>query len=429
MASIGTLYLSKGAAATPRIKAIAVLAGVKFDTPANYVHYETNKTPEFTSRFPHGKVPALETPEGFLLAETSAVARYIISRGTPNASVLLGGTPEEQALVEQWIHFADTEIQPYSGLLNSLFTHKIPYSKPLHLDNTSRVERAFNTLEKVLETKTFLVGERLTLADLSVATIVLRAAKVYLDNSNISKFPSVVRFVETILNQPQIAQFWTVQWPEKALTYTPPAKDTKKKEEKSKAAPAEKPKKVEKPKKKEPEPEEEEEEDLVPREEPKAKHPLDSLPKSTFNLEDWKRAYSNKETKGPGGAVEWFYENFDKEGFSVWRCDFKYNNELTLVFMSSNQIGGFFNRLEASRKYLFGSLGVLGESNNSVITGVFITRGDDIKFSVDCAPDWESYEYKKLDLANDSDKKFFEDALAWDLELDGKKWADGKNFK
>ena len=95
--------------------------------------------------------------------------------------------------------------------------------------------------------------------------------------------------------------------------------------------------------------------------------------------------------------------------------------------MSSNQIGGFFNRLEASRKYLFGSLGVLGEANNSVISGVFITRGDDIKLSVDCAPDWESYEYRKLDLGNDSDKKYFEDALAWDLELDGKRWADGKN--
>jgi elongation factor 1-gamma len=119
--------------------------------------------------------------------------------------------------------------------------------------------------------------------------------------------------------------------------------------------------------------------------------------------------------------------SFDKEGFSVWRCDFKYNEELTLVFMSSNQIGGFFNRLEASRKYLFGSLGVLGETNKSVISGVFITRGDDIKLSVDCAPDWESYEYKKLDLTNESDKKYFEDALAWDLELDGKKWADGKN--
>jgi len=428
MTSIGTLYLAEAAAATPRIRAIAALAGVKFDTPEGYVHYETNKTSEFISKFPHGKIPALETPQGFLLTEATAIARYIITRGSPNASALLGGTPEEQALVEQWIHFADTEVHTYVALIYGLLAHKVPYSKPIHSDYISRIDRAFNTLEKVLQTKTFLVGERLTLADIHVATVFLRAANWYLDKTNIANFTSVVRFVETILNQPQISEFWTIQWPEKVATYTPPAKDTKKKEDKPKAVASVKPKE-EKPKAKPKEPEQEEEEDLIPKEEPKAKHPLDSLPKSTFNLEDWKRAYSNKDTKGPGGAIEWFYENFDNGGFSVWRCDFKYNEELTVTFKSSNQIGGFFNRLEASRKYLFGSLGVLGEPNNSVITGVFITRGDNILLSVEYAPDWESYEYKKLDLVNDSDKKFFEDALAWDLELDGKKWVDGKNFK
>jgi len=116
-------------------------------------------------------------------------------------------------------------------------------------------------------------------------------------------------------------------------------------------------------------------------------------------------------------------------GFSIWRVDFKYNEELTQVFMSSNQVGGFFNRLEASRKYLFGSVGVLGEANNSRIAGVLILRGPDHKAVVDVAPDWESYEYKKIDLSNEEDKAFFEGALAWDLEVDGKKWADGKNFK
>ncbi len=34
---------------------------------------------------------------------------------------------------------------------------------------------------------------------------------------------------------------------------------------------------------------------------------------------------------------------FDKAGYSIWRCDFKYNEELKKVFMSSNQIGGFFS--------------------------------------------------------------------------------------
>ena len=96
--------------------------------------------------------------------------------------------------------------------------------------------------------------------------------------------------------------------------------------------------------------------------------------------------------------------------------------------MSSNQIGGFFNRLEASRKYLFGSVGVLGTAGDSIISGALILRGQEVKPVIDVAPDWESYEYVKLDLkGNENDKKYFEAALAWDLEVDGKKWADGKN--
>ena len=151
---------------------------------------------------------------------------------------------------------------------------------------------------------------------------------------------------------------------------------------------------------------------------------------------------------------------FDKEGFSIWRVDFKYPEELTQVFMSSNQIGGFYSmylfaplagrgglfcriyiqvalslttppsldRLEGSRKYLFGSVGVLGTANDSLISGVLILGGHDHQAVVEVAPDWESYEYRRLDIyGNEEDKKYFEAALAWDLSLDGKTWADGKN--
>lgn len=95
--------------------------------------------------------------------------------------------------------------------------------------------------------------------------------------------------------------------------------------------------------------------------------------------------------------------------------------------MSSNQIGGFFNRLEASRKYLFGSVGVLGKTNDSVISGALILRGKEAEAVVNVAPDWESYTYERIDLGDAKQKSFFEGALAWDLEIDGKKWVDGKN--
>jgi len=286
-----------------------------------------------------------------------------------------------------------------------------------------RQDRSLNTLNQFLSTRTFLVGERITLADLFVASAIFRAVSISVDAPLRAKFPHVVRHLETVVNQPKIKDiFGPIEFVEKALQYTPPPKEKKE----PKAAPPPPPKAEKKPKAAEAD--DDEDEPLVP-EEPKAKNPLDLLPKSTFNLEDWKRAYSNKDTRGADGALEWFYANFDKAGFSVWRVDFNYNDELTVIFKSSNQITGFYNRLEASRKYLFGSVGVLGDANNSVISGALILRGQEVKPVVEVAPDYESYTYKKLDLDNPEDKAFFEAALAWDLEVDGKKWADGKAFK
>ncbi|KAF9238662.1 hypothetical protein BU15DRAFT_47514, partial [Melanogaster broomeanus] len=145
----------------------------------------------------------------------------------------------------------------------------------------------------------------------------------------------------------------------------------------------------------------------------KEKNSVDLLPKSMFDLEDWKRAcaYSNKETRGANSALEWFYANFDKEGFSVWRIDIKHNEQLVVALESSNQIGGFFSRIEGSNKFLFAPVGVPEESNPSVISGVLVLRGQDVDAVLACAPDWESYDYKKLELESEEDKRFFEACL------------------
>ena len=84
------------------------------------------------------------------------------------------------------------------------------------------------------------------------------------------------------------------------------------------------------------------------KEEKKEKNPLDLLPKSSLVLDEWKRVYSNNDTRPT--AVNWFWEHFDSEGYSIYKVDYKYNAELSLVFMSSNLIGGFFQRLERARK-------------------------------------------------------------------------------
>merc|ERR1712073_176806 len=82
-----------------------------------------------------------------------------------------------------------------------------------------------------------------------------------------------------------------------------------------------------------------------PKQEPK-KQP-EKMPKGTFDLEEWKRFYSNNDEPE---SVAWFWEHFDHENYSIWRCDYKYNDELTMVFMSCNLIGGMFQRLDKLNK-------------------------------------------------------------------------------
>lgn len=155
-----------------------------------------------------------------------------------------------------------------------------------------------------------------------------------------SQHPNVTRWYDLITNQDIYKSVaGEVKYIDEAVKYTPPKKEPK---------PAAAPKPKAAPK------QQEEEDDEPVAEAPKAKHPLEALGKPTLVLDDWKRKYSNSETRTE--ALPWFWENYKPEEYSLWRVDYKYNDELTLTFMSSNLIGGFFARLEASRKYIFGSM-------------------------------------------------------------------------
>jgi elongation factor 1-gamma len=55
-------------------------------------------------------------------------------------------------------------------------------------------------------------------------------------------------------------------------------------------------------------------------------------------MEAWKRTYSNNDTKTV--AMPYFWEKFDKENYSLWFCEYKYPEELKLIFMSCNLVTG-----------------------------------------------------------------------------------------
>jgi elongation factor 1-gamma len=104
------------------------------------------------------------------------------------------------------------------------------------------------------------------------------------------------------------------------------------------------------------------------------------MPKTSFNMDEFKRVYSNEDTAEK--AIPYFWKNFDKENCSIWFCEYKYPEDLTQVFMTCNLISGFYQRLDKLRKNAFGSMCVFGENNNNTIAGVWFWRGQELAFGV-----------------------------------------------
>ncbi|KAF2271642.1 uncharacterized protein EI97DRAFT_497137 [Westerdykella ornata] len=410
--SFGKLYSYNGNPRTTALRVVAKENNLDLEfvetVPADGVSEEYLKLNKL------GKVPTFQGADGFVLSECIAIAVYLTSQN--EKTTLLGKTKQDYASILRWMSFANSEILPPLGGWFRPILGRDPYNKKNVEDSQKAALKAVHVVEEHLLTHTYLVGERLTLADIFAASILARGFQYFFDKKWREENPNLTRWYETVYNLPNYtAVAGKLEFIDEALKNVPPKKEAAPKKEAPKAAP--------KPKKEEAAEEEEEEKPA-----PKPKHPLDALPRATFVLDDWKRKYSNEDTREV--ALPWFWENCNFEEYSIWKVDYKYNNELTLTFMTSNLIGGFFARLEASRKYIFGAASVYGQSNDSIIKGAFVIRGDNALAAFDVAPDYESYEFTRLDPNKPEDREFVNDQWAWDkpIVVDGKtyEWADGK---
>jgi len=242
---------------------------------------------------------------------------------------LLGKTKQDYASILRWMSFANTEVlPPLAGWFRPLIGRD-PYNKRSVDESQKAALKAVHVLEEHLLVNTYLVGERLTLADLFAVAIVSRGFQFFFDKKWREENPNVTRWYETVYNQPIFSEVADkLEFVDEAIKNQPPKKE---KEEKPKKEQAPK-KEAAKPKAKEVDEDEEEDKPA-----PKPKHPLEALDRPTFVLDDWKRKYSNEETREV--ALPWFWENTKFDEYSLYRVDYKYNDELTMTFMTSNLIG------------------------------------------------------------------------------------------
>lgn len=407
----------------------AEYSGVNIELVKNFEMGVSNKTPEFLKMNPIGKVPVLETPDGAIF-ESNAIARYVARLKADNP--LLGSSLIDYAHVEQWIDFATLEID--TNILR-WFIPRIGFSvylPPVEEATIAALKRALGALNTYLASNTYLVGHSVTLADIIMTCNLTLGFSRIMTKSFTSEFPHVERYFWTMVNLPnfhkilgevkQAESLPPVQSAKKLLQAQEPTKP-KDKVESKKDANYEVKKEATKPKA-----EAAAEEEEAPK--PKPKNPLDLLPPSKMVLDEWKRLYSNTKTNFREVAIKGFWDMYDPEGYSLWFCDYKYNEENTVSFVTLNKVGGFLQRMDLARKYAFGKMLVIGSEPPFKVKGLWLFRGQEVpQFVIDECYDMELYEWKKVDITDEAQKERVNQMIEDHEPFEGEALLDAKCFK
>merc|ERR1712119_179450 len=259
----GTFYTYPDNFRAQKALIAAKYSGAEVSLAKDFKFGETNKAPEFLKKFPLGKVPAFEGSDGVLLTESNAIAYYVA-----NDELRGGSEASARAQVVQWMCMADNEILPAACTWVFPTMGIMQFNKNATERAKEDVKTALKTLNDHLLTRTFLVGERVTLADIAVACTLLNLYKQVLDPAFRKPFMNVTRWFTTVVNQPHAKDvLGAVPLASKMAEF-----DAKKFAEFSGKG-GEKKGKVKAPK-------------AEKKKEPEKKDPLDALPKGTFDLED-----------------------------------------------------------------------------------------------------------------------------------------------
>jgi len=363
---------------------------------------------------------------------------------------LLGASDFEAALIEQWIDFAVSEIELPAKIWLYPILGFMEYNKEATNKAKGDIRKVLEILNEHLHDQTYLVGERITLADIVVAIHLLHLFKEVLDTGFRKPFENVVRWFTTLIHQPQFESVVgevhlaikmahaeeshsaapAPAAPSTSAGTTPdtttPQKAQKEKKPKQESKPAEpKPESAKPKKKKEEEEEEEEDEEHA---EAKTKNPLDDLPPSPFKLDDWKRFYSNNDT---AQSTAWFWEHFDKEGWSLWHSNFKYNEENESLLKTCNYLGGWLQRLDKLRKYGFGNAIILKSLDDKVheLSAVWLIRGQELPKEVTDCDDTEHFNWTKLNPDDEQTKKIVNEYWSWEGSFGGHTFVQGRTYK
>jgi elongation factor 1-beta len=164
------------------------------------VSQETQDTPEFKAkRGTHGKFPMLELADGSMIYESMAIGEYI-ARSSNFSGALLGRSAFEEAEISQWVMFAATGNMQHIGPIYRN-TWNIEWNPESYAAAIKGIKEQMKIMNDRLAGKSFLVGGRMTYADLTNFVSLILPFAFVLDAGFRKAMPNVSAWFDRVSKQ------------------------------------------------------------------------------------------------------------------------------------------------------------------------------------------------------------------------------------
>ena len=338
---------------------------------------DTKKRNTYAQKTPTTTLPFLETKNGNI-SESISIEIFLAKKHKPE---ILGSNAFEHAKINQWIEFANCEIQNCAKeLIYPIFKGKKPENKGNENDD-KKFKKYLSLLEKEFKKgNKFIMGNKLTLADIVLFRYLRFFFMFYLtEKIRNSLCPKLTLWFENIMNtQEAIEAYGRTLLCKKQLK--PLDIKIEKNKNKNEA-----------------------------KKEIKKENPLDFLPPSKFDLDNFKKEFCENSNKKE--VMEKFWKDFDPKGYSLWLIEYQnLESEGKKLFRMKNSKNFFLERFDDDfKRYSFGVHGVYGNNNEFKVKGLWMWRGEDIPEEIKENEYFNYLSIKKLDCKNDKDKKLVEE--------------------
>lgn len=146
---------------------------------------------------PKGYVPALQLDDGQILTEVGVIIQYLADQKPEAGLAARAGTMERYAQMEA-INFAATEVHKQIG---ALFNPKMtPEMKEVQLGT---IGRRFDALEKALDGRQYIMGDKYTVADAYLFTVINWTHPLKVD---LGKWPNIQAFMARVGARPKVQE-------------------------------------------------------------------------------------------------------------------------------------------------------------------------------------------------------------------------------